>query len=228
MFNYLGELIIFLAAVVAIKGGTWDKSKTGIKRLTVTGLITMVLALLGFVTSLVITWQSNQESKVKSMQITEAVSNTREAKEKAKVLDEQLSTMEVQLEAYKTILKAVRVESERQPQQVMAQYVPLEPGQIWRAPNLIYSGSIIKFYGFTSGLLLRYGSHRQIIPAGEGGSHPVEIAIIGRSGEKMHWSVENITRQFCHGKIFVESTPRTRSIDWSWLEERIKPDGTLK
>jgi len=87
---------------------------------------------------------------------------------------------------------------------------------------------IIKFYGFTSDLILRYGNHRQIIPAGEGGSHPIEIAIIGHSGEGMYWSVENETREFCHGKIFVESTPRIRSIDWSWLEERIKPDGTLK
>lgn len=221
MFNYLGQLIIFLAALVAIKGGTWDKSKTGIKKLTVTGLITIVLALIGFVTSLVVTHQSSQESKVKSMQLAEAVHNTQEANERVKAL-------EVQLEAYKTILKEVRAESERQPQQVMAQYVPLEPEQIWRAPNLIYPGSIIKFYGFTSNLVLRYGSDRQIIPAGEGGSHPVEIAIIGRTGEGMNWSVENRTREFCHGKIFVESTPRTRSIDWSWLEERIRQESIKK
>ena len=152
MFNYLGQLITFFAALVAIKGGTWNKSKTCIKKLTVTGYITMFLALLGFVTSLVITYQSNQESKIKSIQLTEAVNNTQEAKERAKALEQQLSTMEVQLEAYKTILATVRSESERQPQQVMSQYVPLEPGQIWRAPNLIYSGSIIKYaYALDSG-----------------------------------------------------------------------------
>jgi hypothetical protein len=215
MFNYIGQLITFIATLIAVKGGTWDESKQGIKKITLTGFASIILALLGIVTSFVITYQSDQESRMKSEQLSEAVQNTKEANEKVKEL-------EVQLLAYKTILKEVRTESERQPQQVMAQYVPLDPGRIWHAPNLIYSGSIIKFYGFTSDLVLRYGNEQEIIPAGEGGSHPIEIAIIGHSGQGMIWSVENRTNNFCHGKVFVESTPRTRSIDWSWVEERIK------
>jgi hypothetical protein len=27
--NYLGEIIVFLAVLVGIKGGTWDKNKKG-------------------------------------------------------------------------------------------------------------------------------------------------------------------------------------------------------
>jgi hypothetical protein len=120
------------------------------------------------------------------------------------------------------VLEEIRKQSDRQPQQVMAQYVQLEGRRIWRAPNLIYSGSKIKLYGFTCDILLRYGGDREIIPAGEGGSRPVETAIIGSSGQGMVWSLENTTGEFCHGKVYVESTPRSRSIDWSWVEEKIK------
>lgn len=163
MFNYLGQLIVFLAAFIAVKGGTWDTSKLGIKKLTVIGFIAIALASLGFSTSLVTVHQSNRASEDNSRQLDEAVNNTKEAKDRAEELQQQLSTMEIQLNRSQALLKKVRAESERQIQRV-SQYVELYPSGVWEAPweapndiQHIYGGSTMEFYGFTNNLLLVYG-----------------------------------------------------------------------
>ena len=103
----------------------------------------------------------------------------------------------------------------------MIQWVPFKPYETWRAPNRIYSGSVIKFYGFRKGLILEYDGKRQTIPEWDG-RNPTAIAIFGHSGQAMNWKVTNESSRDNDGKIQVFSTPRSRSSDWSWIEEKIK------
>jgi uncharacterized protein YbaP (TraB family) len=41
MLNYIAQIITFLAALAAVKGGTWDSNKKGIKKLTLIGRISV-------------------------------------------------------------------------------------------------------------------------------------------------------------------------------------------
>jgi len=272
MLNYVGQLITFLAAIIAAKGGTWDKNKPGPIKLTRTGKIAICLAFVGFITSFAITYQTNRDSAQKSKQLTQTETNTKEAAERVKSLELQISIMEGQLDTYKSILKIIQTQSDRQIQRPMAEYVQLHPFDLWKAPNYIYGGSIVKFYGFRNSLLVVYGDrinisrhevrqiaayvsrstfsdypsdgysrnsrfddgvrdifgervrYQMVIPNSTDHS---EVAIIGPSGQGMQWAVVNLSNEKNEGKVFLESTPRIRSVDWSWLEEKIKPDGTL-
>jgi hypothetical protein len=47
--QYFTPLLSFLAAAVAIRGGTWDASKSGFGRVTWTGRIAIALAIVGLV-----------------------------------------------------------------------------------------------------------------------------------------------------------------------------------
>lgn len=265
MIDYLGLLITFLATIIAIKGGTWDNNRKGIQKLTITGRIAVIIAFLGFIISIITTHQTKKESKLKLKKLIKTLSYTEQIKIKVKNLEKQLENatkrereIKEQLEIYKDILQSIRGESERQPQVVMAQYVELGPYELYLAPNLLYGGSIIKFYGFRSKLLLVYGNrflnpsivrrlasevrrrlsyeeisesnsflfgnfneglhYHIIIPSIIGHS---EIAVIGGSGIGMHWVLVNLSDRYCGGKVFVESTPRIRSHNWSWVEETI-------
>lgn len=54
------------------------------------------------------------------------------------------------------------------------------------------------------------------IPSSDGHT---EIAIIGESGRRLPWGLISLSRREDGGKVYVESTPRIRSEDWSWVEE---------
>ena len=157
MLDYLGLLIVFLASIVAIKGETWNKKRKGIKKVTVTGFIILILALLGFIISAVDTHKTKLESREKSEKLHQAVENTKRAKDKIEESKMELLKLGIQLDSYKKILTTIGGESERQIQHVMAEYVTLYSEDVWIAPNFIYGGSIIKFYGFRGNLLIIYG-----------------------------------------------------------------------
>jgi len=225
--EYIGQIIIFVAALLAIGGRTWHEQGRGIRKLSAKGWITGVLALLGLITSSVVVHRAHLDSTAQSKQISEALVNTKLARARAEDLQTQTQQLETQarqlnaeLEHSREVVETLLARSDRQAQQVMAEYVQFDGPRIWRAPNLVFPGSILKLYGFICDLMLRYGEHREVIPAGQGGSRPVEVVVVGHSGEGMSWSLENSSRAFCHGKAFLESTPRTRSPNRSWSEER--------
>jgi hypothetical protein len=47
-----------------------------------------------------------------------------------------------------------------------------------------------------------------------------QFSVIDDSGEELDWALSNQSSSF-KGKVAVYSTPRSRSKDWSWLEETI-------
>ena len=69
-------MIIFLAALFAIKGGTWDENANGFKKITRTGYFVASLAIIGFFISLFITYNSQKDSNIQSEKLTQAVAKT--------------------------------------------------------------------------------------------------------------------------------------------------------
>ena len=55
MTAYIAQIGVFLAALVAIGGPTWDSSKKGIKKLRFIGYVAASIALVSFIASIFIT-----------------------------------------------------------------------------------------------------------------------------------------------------------------------------
>jgi hypothetical protein len=233
--SYLGQIIIFLAALIGIKGGTWNKNNKGFKKITITGWITSILALTGLIVAMITTHNDKLESNRESQKLQTTLNNTDSTKNeliKTRILLDsanitidklniQTDKLNSKIEIYQEVISEIKNQSDRQLQQVMIQWVPFKPYEVWRAPNQIYSGSVIKFYGFKAGLVLEYNGKQQQIPEWDG-RNPTAIAIFGHSGQAMNWTVKNTSNFYNDGKIQVFSTPRSRSSDWSWIEEKIK------
>lgn len=57
--EYLGVLISLLAGLIAIRGNTWDNSKKHLRKVTITGYLTILLIFSGAVLSIIVTKKSN-------------------------------------------------------------------------------------------------------------------------------------------------------------------------
>lgn len=211
MISYLAATVSFLAALIALAGDTWNKSSPGRLKFTKTGKIAATLAVLGLVVSLFMVHASDRSSRKTSAQLERAASSAEHTRDK-------IESLEAENRDYKALLNIMLDESERQPQYVMAEYVSLDRGEIWRAPNVLYPGSLVRFYGFSCALLLSYEGKQERIRPPEHSSVP-EIAVVGGSGEAMTWDVRSVSGQPCDGKIYIVSTPRIRSAIRSWSEE---------
>lgn len=225
--EYIGQIIVFLSALVAIKGETWNKDEKGINRITITGYLTIFFALLGLVISLFNSYHSDIENTANRKTIEGTKLNTEDAKlalMKANLqidsLNHRLVVVNANLEIYQEIIGQIKEQSDRQDQTVMMEAVQLEPGGSWISPSPIFTGSRIEFLGFGSGLVMEYGSRREQIPAWDG--HAIETAIIGESGKGFNIRLYNSGNRSIGGKIHVTSSPRVRSKDWSWIEEKLK------
>lgn len=213
--DYLGSLLVFLGALIAIRGETWDRDSSGIRRVTLTGWLTAVLAAAGVFTAVVTTRDSKRSAQMNEQRLATA---TREAASANATVQE----LRGRLAESQRVVTAVRDMSARQPQMVMAEYVTLHPGQVWHAPNSVFPGSIIKFMMWDAPILLEYGGRSVSVRASD--DDPVEIAIIGCSGAALPWLLRNTTRQTTAGKVYLHSSPRGRSTGRSWAEERADPN----
>lgn len=161
--------------------------------------------------------------------IIKQCSENRSDKRKTQLLDNlniqidssnmQLSIMKLNISAYKEVLYEISSESERQPQWTSLNYFTLEPNQETQMPNKVHSGSLIKFIGICDKLVIRYGNREIEVPKFNFSDH-IEIAIAGPSGKSYSWSIENLGEEECGTKIYVLSTPRSRSNKWSYEEEK--------
>lgn len=258
---YFTLLIILCGAVLAIRGVTWDEKAHGIKKITQTGYLSVLLVIVGFILSLVIIDKSHQDSLIQSKKLSSTVKYAETSREESIRLRSSLETAKARIESFKSVVETIRSESVQQPQKVMAQYVELRPNEFWTAPDSIYGGSIVKLYDFHGDILVLYGDEFRyedeinylmrrcterlggfmfdevdrvraireleyclkgqvrvdLVTSGRNGHS--EVAIIGRSGRGMPWGIYNLSRQRDGGKVFVESTPRIQSEDWSWVEK---------
>lgn len=135
-----------------------------------------------------------------------------ESRAKLGALDAKTSSIESKTE----VLVA---RSERQPQIAMAEFVSFSSRKrTWLAPNEIYPGSIVELHGFTCSLTVKTNAGFVAEVLGRGWSDASEVVIVGHSGVPSKWSVSADSN--CEGKVIVFSSPRIRSIQRSWGEER--------
>jgi|GEM_PF-4784735 len=231
--EYLGQIIVFVSAMVAIKGGTWKDNKSGFRKITLTGYLTMLFAIIGLAVSIVTTRNSKIESKINKNVATQTEVNTEITKQQLQTtriqleransqienLSQNLSSANFLLHEYKEIIEQIKVRTDRIPQEVMMEFVDLMPGKSWHSPSLVYSGSILEFYGFEDGLYLYYGDRHERIAAWDG--HAIQTAVIGESGRGFDLTLSNHGDKRIMGKVHVLSSPRIRSTDWSWIDEKI-------
>ncbi len=223
MISYLAAIVTFLAALIALAGDTWDKMSPGRLKLTQTGRLACGLAVLGLVASLFMVHFSNRDARKASEQLQRTATSAENANQKVRSLKSGLQESKELLGKYKSLLSTVLDESNRQPQYVMDEYLSLNRGETWHAPNALYSGSLVRFYGFSCSLVLSYNGREEYIRRTEQSSIP-EIAVIGGSGESMAWDVRSASGEPCAGKILVLSTPRIRSALRSWREEAVRSE----
>lgn len=222
MFNYLGQLITFLAALVAIKGGTWDESKSGIKKLTVTGFITMVLALIGLITAILITYRTNAdlEAHKNMLKVIKAESERGEQMVMSQYIrldpfhawqppNQIYGGSIIKFYEFRSKLLLLYGEDRDELKELKDQLSELGRG----VENMLLERIMDERLSES----LRY---RIILPR-KGG--PFETVIVGKSGIGMPWAILNLSDRYCDGKVIVVSTPRIRSGDWSWFEEQVYP-----
>jgi hypothetical protein len=227
--NYLGEIIVYLSALVAIKGETWNKNEPGLQKITLTGYLTILFASIGLILSIINNHQASIENMKNKKIIETTEANTADSKlalQKANYqidsLNTRLAAVNSRLMTYQEIIDQIKVQSDRQDQTVMMEFVQLKPGQSWQSPSLIYSGSRLEFLGFESELMLEYGSKQELIPKWDG--HAIETAIMSTSGMGYNIRLTNNSNILVMGKVHVISSPRVRSNDWSWIEEKLKKE----
>ena len=98
MVEYIGPIITFLATIVAIKGDTWDEKKTGFfRKITVTGYVAVILAIIGFIVSIIITQKSNVQTEYNARKLDASLAETQKANNKIDSLYQQLLIAEVSL-----------------------------------------------------------------------------------------------------------------------------------
>lgn len=239
--EYIGQIIIFLSALVAINGNTWKKENNGLKKITLIGYITIILAVVGLIFSIINTYSISKENELNKKTLKNTEKNTENSKiqlneanvklnssnNKIESLNKELTSVKLEmvevntkLETYKEIVGEIKSQSDRQDQTVMMEFVQLRPGGSWRSRNLVYSGSKIEFLGFDSGLILEYNGRAERIPNWQG--QAIETAIMGESGKGFIIELYNSSNEPIMGKVHIVSSPRVRTKDWSWIEEKLK------
>ena len=91
MISYLSTVVVFFAALLAVKGGTWDGNKVGIKKITPIGYLTIALAIAGLTVSILSVYNTKQTSFVREQKIESMSVHAKLASDRAVQLKEQLN-----------------------------------------------------------------------------------------------------------------------------------------
>ena len=217
--RYASLLLVLTSAVVAIRGETWNLNGSGLRRVTMTGWITLTLAIIGFGLSAALVRQDAAASKSDKAALVEDKDNAALAAIETDSMKAKLDSYEAKISAYQSVIQQIRDYSEREEQTVMIQAVNLPKRKTWKAPNKLYPGSKIEVY-FVEGssLELSYGGRTQDLRRGP--DNQARVFVIGDSAEELNWTLSSQSSSF-KGKVAAYSTPRSRSKDWRCLEETI-------
>jgi hypothetical protein len=232
MSEYLLLIVSFFATIIAIKGDTFNKKKKGLKKITFTGYLALILALASLLFNIIVTNKNNNSEQQKLDLLNKVSSEATEMKDSIQVLNISLNSsqrnvekLQSKIDTYENILNKISAESERQPQWTFLNYYSIRPHQRISMPNKIYSGSILKFIGNGYGIVVRYNDKTVFVPNFDY-KEPIEIPVFGKNGVGYSWDIEcvyspaeGLRSEF---KIYILSTPRSRSNKWSYEEEAIK------
>jgi hypothetical protein len=212
--EYLSIAVVFLGAILAIPGSTWDYNRVGWRKLRPLGWAIGMVAFAGMCVSAVLVHRNATAAAESRSELTLA----RNAAESAK---ETIVSLQSDMKRYEKVIQEIRDYGERTVQLVMDQFVQLQTGSVWPAPNKIYAGSEVEVF-FQEGdrLTIEYEGQSQLMK--RQADNWSRIVISGGSGVPMSWQVRNDSPGNFSGKVLVKSSPRVRSIEWSWIEERLK------
>ena len=209
--QYVSLVLVLLSTIVAIRGSTWRDSGTGLRRITATGWITLAIAIAGFLVATILARQAHRAS----------VEAEAKAEATLKELTQALDATEAKVAAYQEVVGQIRDRSDRWLQLVMTEYVRIPAGETWHAPNRLYPGSELRIY-FLDGryVIAEHGRTSHVVRRGpDDWGHAL---IVGDNGEGSSWTLRASPTDAFAGKVEIFSTPRSRSQDWSWYEERIE------
>lgn len=217
MLDYVLLILGFSITVIAATLETSKKDKTGKKRITRFGYLTLALGGIMMLISGYLKYKSGIKGSEKQAQmnlVEETVVSTSDTIQKLNELLSQshfeVDSLTIKVDSYKEILDELRNQSARQLQQVYNSYITLFGGQTKQIESKVYSGSFLSFFGTsTDGLILEYGSRRVLIDPFDD-DREFQIPIIGPSGEEFNWSITCPAGESSF-KLTVESTPRSRS-----------------
>lgn len=225
-----------IAALAAFGGETWKKGDESLsKRVTRRGWLALMCMLATLTLGIIKEIRNNAASATAAVKQRELENDlasttvdlrtTRENLERAsdaiKEYQRKIDIYQGKLDSYQEIVGEIRDYSLRQEQVVMIQAVTIAPHGTWKAPNKIYSGSKIEAYFFSGEQLqVRYEGMTQHLKRGN--DDWAKLFVIGPSGRDFSWSIYNPSNHPFEGKIEVLSTPRSRSKEWSWLEEKLQ------
>ena len=127
--RYASLLLVLTSAVVAIRGETWNRNGSGLRRVTTTGWITLTLAIIGFGLSVALVRQDAVASKSDKAALVEAKDNAALAAIETDSMKAKLDSYEAKISAYQSVIQQIRDYSEREEQTVMIQAVNLPKGR---------------------------------------------------------------------------------------------------
>ena len=90
IIKLLAQFIVFFAALVAIKGETWNKDAEKLRKVTRAGYMTAIFATIGLIVSMKITYDSHQDSKKQSDKLSQVSADAKAVNQKAEDLKRQL------------------------------------------------------------------------------------------------------------------------------------------
>jgi hypothetical protein len=216
--EYIGLIIVFISALVAIKGGTWNKNKKGLKKITLTGYLTMICAIIGLVASIILTNKASIERDDNKKHVLNINDNTDTTKKDIKETKKKLEIANSKIDSQsKIILENKRTIVQLQKQiasidgTVLNESVYIRPGEVWSSSHKVFSGSIVTFYGFNKVLDFSYGDTRNTIDTRNG--FAVQTPIIGIAGESYTIQLTNHSREDIYGKVKAICSQNTMSTE---------------
>jgi len=181
--DYLAVSITFFAAFLAIRGGTWDETGEGLKRVTKVGLAVAFLAISSYILSIYQTSKNNSEKNASNKAKNEAYTRIKGMSLESKRIELDVSESQRKLrlaladidalkamnenqkrllEHYGSIFLKLETESSRQPQIVMSEYIDLRENEFRLFPNSVYGGTTYEIFGPEYPILLVYGDRPHI------------------------------------------------------------------
>jgi len=135
-------------------------------------------------------------------------------------LERQLGGVQGKIESYEKVVNDIRKHTDQGLELMMTQVVSIPSGETWRAPSDIARGALLEVY-FYKGSLLEVKYDNESEEAKRSPNDWYKAFVRGNSTEGMEWSITNRSKEIFEGKVAVFSTPRSRSKEWGWMEERL-------
>jgi len=98
MLLYIFQFLTFLVAIISIKGGTWNDSKKGLRKITMTGRISLFILCSSFIVSIFLTYQTNLEGEELKSKLKSSLEKLKNLEKHSKSIAKKLVTNDRKIE----------------------------------------------------------------------------------------------------------------------------------